>query len=138
MTASRRLGRLVGDLGTLLAGIGGLILAAIAVVSLVQSSRARKEAAEAKATSPAALFEGLRGQVKAVVDAYGEAVQRFQDERDGMESSLRRERARADGAEVVGLQLRARLAEASIDVATLRSEVADLRARFDAAMAPKM
>lgn len=122
------------SLGAVLAGLGGLLVGLAAVISLIVAQRARAEAAEARRVSPAAVFEGLRVQVQAVVDAHVDAVRRHQIERDYLQDSLDKERARADGAEVVGLQRQARLAEASIDIAALRAEVQELRTRFEASI----
>lgn len=121
----------MSPLGTLLAGVGGLFVGVAAIVSLVNSVRARREAKEAKASSPAAVYEGLRNQVQSVVEIHQETIRRHHDERDGMEKALSRERARADGAELVGLQLQAQLATFRIDMAAARSEVAELRGRVD-------
>ena len=125
---------MLDGLGTFLAGLGGLIVGLVAVASLITAHRARKEAAEAKRTSPTAVLEGLRVQVQAVVDAHTDAVRRHQLERDGLEKALRRERERADGAELVGVELHAQLAQVRIDLASARSEVAELRARFEASL----
>jgi hypothetical protein len=122
----------MSGLGGLLAGIGGLLVGVVAVGSLLFSLRARREAAEARRASPAAVLEGLRIQVQAVIDAHEEAVRRHQTERDGIEDSLQRERARADGAEMVAMRLQGQVAVMKIDLANARADLSELRARFDA------
>lgn len=124
----------MSDTAQLFAGIGGLLVGIAAVAALIKSARAERKADEAKAVSPPAIFEGLRTQVKQVVDVHEEAVARWQDERSGLEGALRRERARADGAELVALQMQGQVAEMRIDLAAARAEVAELRQRFDAAI----
>jgi hypothetical protein len=124
----------MSDTAQLLTGIGGLLVGIAAVTALIKSGRAERTAAEAKATSPQAIFEGLRTQVQQVVEVHEDAVRRWQAEREGMEVALRNERARADGAELVALQLQGQLAEIRIDFAASRAEVAELRQRFDAAI----
>lgn len=124
----------MSDTASLLAGLGGLLVGVAAVLALVKSGRAERTAEEAKAVSPAAIFEGLRTQVQQVVDVHEDAIVRWQGERNGMEAALASERNRADGAELIALRLQGQLAEMRIDLAAARAEVAELRTRFDDAM----
>jgi hypothetical protein len=124
----------MSTLAQLLAGVGGLLVGVVAVGSLILAVRARREAAEARRESPAAMLEGLRIQVQAVIDAHQEAVRRHQMERDGIEDSLQRERARADGAELVAMRLQGQVAVMKIDLANARADLSELRARFDASI----
>lgn len=126
------------ELGAVLAGIAVLLTAVIAALDARRtSSRALVASNAAMTASPMALFEGLRTEVRAVVDAYGDAVARWSAERDNMQNSLNGERRRADAAEAVVLMLRGEQAEMKIDLAAARAEVADLRARFETAIASR-
>ena len=117
--------------GSLLVGVAALVSAAWAII---QSRRAGAKAQEAIDVSPAAVLEGLRTEVQAIVDAYHEASERWTSDRSGMESSLGKERLRADAAEAVVFVLRSQMATLKLDLAAARAEVADLRTRFEQAI----
>lgn len=124
------------ELGAVLAGIASIIVAlAGALDARRRSTRAEATAQHALAASPAAVLTGLRSEVQAVVDAYHEGLERWQDERHDFEDDVNRERDRADAGEAVVLMLRGEIAVMRIDLAAARAEVADLRGRFESAMA---
>ena len=124
----------MGDLGQALAGLGGLFVGIAAVWALFAARTAKHDAHEARKTSPPAVIEGLRKQVQALVDTHEETLQRHANEVDGLEQALKRERARADGCELIALRLQATIAEMQLDLAAARSEVNSLRTRFEASV----
>lgn len=117
--------------GPFLVGVAAMVTATWAII---QSRRAGAKAQEAYDVSPAAVLEGLRTEVQTIVDAYHEASDRWTDDRRDMETSLGKERSRADAAEAVVFVLRSSMATLKLDLAAARAEVADLRTRFEQAI----
>lgn len=122
------------DLGTVIAGVGTLLFGLTGFLAYRRSKRAEEKADAALAASPAAVYEGLKSEVQSVIDTHQEAVEHWAIERHGMEEVLVRERARADAAGATVFRLRGELALVRIDMAAARTEVADLRTRFDSAI----
>ena len=124
------------ELGAVFAGIAAIIAAlAGAFDARRRAGNAETKASEALAASPAAMLTGLRSEVQAVVDAYHDGLERWGDERDHLEAEVERERSRADAGEAVVLMLRGEIAVMRIDLASARAELADLRGRFESAIA---
>lgn len=119
------------DVGGVMVGIGGVLAASL---SWWQAVKARRSAAEALAVSPAGALEALRGEVQAVLDAHQSSLARHQEERAGMEQALSVERMRADTAESNNLMLLGQLAGLRMDLAQARSEIAELKIRFEASL----
>lgn len=119
------------DVGGVLVGLGGLLAASL---SWWQAVKARRSAAEALSVSPAGALEALRGEVAAVLDAHKLILSRHQEQRNGMELALAQERNRADAAESNSLMLLGQLAGLRLDPVSARSEIAELKQRFEASL----
>lgn len=124
-------------LGALFVGIAAILGAFSAIRANRKSSEAVDTANAALAASPSAVLEGLRSEVAEVIKTYTAATERWATERHGMAETTTRERQRADQAEAVVLALRGELATMRIDLAAARADVADLRLRFETAMAAR-
>lgn len=111
-----------GAIGTI---VGGL-LAAAAAARAEFSRRAAQ-----KAASPMAMFGELREASQILQEHIDEQIKRWNEDRKNLEKAINTWRGRAESAEAQNLRMHAEMTGVRIDLAATRSDLSELKTRFD-------